>query len=267
VPGAGNPQAYNRYAYTLNNPLKYIDPSGHCSLNGHQMPDTDAACGWASNNQGSLSGNGNGQFNTSVLVGVSSSFSPAANPDFVQNGQEGTCAGCSVEPNLPQGSGAIANGAAVIGDGLTGVLSTLAMNAQDIPVYVNYTTNPDGSISVSSLTVDNTQTGADVSVMIVQFSISGDAQWCYSGNPCIVNAPYVYTVQANPNPSYLPSNINAPGIGVLTGPFSTQTVLLTPSGYPNNPSNTFTNEFTITVTLGNSLTGGLFNQISTTIQP
>ncbi len=29
VPGAGNPQALNRYAYTLNNPLKYIDASGH----------------------------------------------------------------------------------------------------------------------------------------------------------------------------------------------------------------------------------------------
>jgi len=31
VPGAGNPQALNRYSYTLNNPLKYIDPSGHVS--------------------------------------------------------------------------------------------------------------------------------------------------------------------------------------------------------------------------------------------
>jgi len=29
VPGAGNPQAYNRYSYVLNNPLMYIDPSGH----------------------------------------------------------------------------------------------------------------------------------------------------------------------------------------------------------------------------------------------
>ena len=29
VPGAGNPQAYDRYAYTLNNPLRYTDPSGH----------------------------------------------------------------------------------------------------------------------------------------------------------------------------------------------------------------------------------------------
>ena len=30
VPSPGNPQSLNRYAYTLNNPLKYIDPSGHC---------------------------------------------------------------------------------------------------------------------------------------------------------------------------------------------------------------------------------------------
>jgi len=26
----GNPQALNRYAYVLNNPLWYADPSGHC---------------------------------------------------------------------------------------------------------------------------------------------------------------------------------------------------------------------------------------------
>ncbi|MBA3533070.1 MAG: hypothetical protein H0T73_14190 [Ardenticatenales bacterium] len=30
VPEAGNPQAFNRYAYTYNNPIKYTDPSGHC---------------------------------------------------------------------------------------------------------------------------------------------------------------------------------------------------------------------------------------------
>ncbi|GAB4578180.1 MAG: hypothetical protein Fur0022_09140 [Anaerolineales bacterium] len=29
VPGAGNPLAWDRYAYTLNNPLRYIDPTGH----------------------------------------------------------------------------------------------------------------------------------------------------------------------------------------------------------------------------------------------
>jgi len=29
VPGAGNPQALNRYAYVFNNALRYVDPSGH----------------------------------------------------------------------------------------------------------------------------------------------------------------------------------------------------------------------------------------------
>ncbi len=29
VPDPGNPQSLNRYAYTLNNPLRYTDPSGH----------------------------------------------------------------------------------------------------------------------------------------------------------------------------------------------------------------------------------------------
>ena len=29
MPGAGNPQALNRYAYTLGNPVRYTDPSGH----------------------------------------------------------------------------------------------------------------------------------------------------------------------------------------------------------------------------------------------
>jgi hypothetical protein len=31
VPGAGNSQAFDRYAYVLNNPLKYPDPSGYFS--------------------------------------------------------------------------------------------------------------------------------------------------------------------------------------------------------------------------------------------
>lgn len=32
VPSPGNPQALNRYAYTLNNPVKYVDPSEHIFL-------------------------------------------------------------------------------------------------------------------------------------------------------------------------------------------------------------------------------------------
>jgi hypothetical protein len=31
VPGAGNPQAFNRYSYGSNNPIRYSDPTGHCA--------------------------------------------------------------------------------------------------------------------------------------------------------------------------------------------------------------------------------------------
>jgi hypothetical protein len=31
VPGTGNPQAFDRFAYGLNNPIRYNDPSGHCA--------------------------------------------------------------------------------------------------------------------------------------------------------------------------------------------------------------------------------------------
>ncbi len=41
MPGAGNPQAWNRYAYTLYNPLRYIDPSGHQVGNSSDDPILD----------------------------------------------------------------------------------------------------------------------------------------------------------------------------------------------------------------------------------
>jgi hypothetical protein len=31
VPSPGNPQSLNRYSYGLNNPLKYVDPTGHAA--------------------------------------------------------------------------------------------------------------------------------------------------------------------------------------------------------------------------------------------
>ena len=33
IPSPSNPQSFNRYTYCLNNPLKYIDPSGHDIMN------------------------------------------------------------------------------------------------------------------------------------------------------------------------------------------------------------------------------------------
>jgi len=63
-------QGLDRYAYANNAPVKYIDPSGHCSLNGHWMPNSNSACQWASSNQGSLNGNGNGGYGCSANSSV-----------------------------------------------------------------------------------------------------------------------------------------------------------------------------------------------------
>jgi hypothetical protein len=45
VPGAGNPQALNRYAMVFNNPLKYTDPSGHDPDNSSCSYDAWIGCG------------------------------------------------------------------------------------------------------------------------------------------------------------------------------------------------------------------------------
>ena len=44
VPGAANPQAWNRYSYVLNNPIRYNDPTGHmCSDPEDPSPSCDSS--------------------------------------------------------------------------------------------------------------------------------------------------------------------------------------------------------------------------------
>ncbi|MEZ4864107.1 MAG: RHS repeat-associated core domain-containing protein [Caldilineaceae bacterium] len=44
VPNPGDTQSFDRYAYTLNNPLKYSDPSGHEPLDPSNYPCSYVAC-------------------------------------------------------------------------------------------------------------------------------------------------------------------------------------------------------------------------------
>jgi len=45
VPETGNPQSFNRYSYTYNNPIKYCDPLGHCAISSDGKPDpSDQKC-------------------------------------------------------------------------------------------------------------------------------------------------------------------------------------------------------------------------------
>jgi RHS repeat-associated protein len=46
VPDKENPQAYNRYSYVANNPLKYVDPDGHCWGVASFIRDWNVSTSW-----------------------------------------------------------------------------------------------------------------------------------------------------------------------------------------------------------------------------
>src|SRR5439155_11422230 len=60
VPGAGNPQALNRYSYVLNNPLRDTDPTGHGAMIDPIFPGGDEGGGGSGGGGPSSSGAGDG---------------------------------------------------------------------------------------------------------------------------------------------------------------------------------------------------------------
>jgi len=63
VPSVANPQAWDRYAYTLNNPIRYNDPTGH-----RNCEEDDYDCPGSSYSAGGNSNNGNGGNNGGGLI-------------------------------------------------------------------------------------------------------------------------------------------------------------------------------------------------------
>ena len=84
---ARNPQTLNGYTYTLNNPLKYIDPSGNSieGPDGELYRDTDAALRAAENS--SLAGEGTAGDQSTEKIGVGYEAPTSDNPfghSFIQ---------------------------------------------------------------------------------------------------------------------------------------------------------------------------------------
>jgi RHS repeat-associated protein len=48
IPNPANPQAFNRYTYCLNNPLKYVDPTGYWGEALGKAPETNGSLGYTS---------------------------------------------------------------------------------------------------------------------------------------------------------------------------------------------------------------------------
>lgn len=84
VPDPSNPQAYNRYSYGYNNPVKYNDPSGHIACDFEHLPSEghcDSNGGWVPELDAHLSVEENlGIINTSVhVVAMPQGVDPAVN--------------------------------------------------------------------------------------------------------------------------------------------------------------------------------------------
>jgi len=94
VPGAGNPAAFNRYAYGRNNPLRFVDPSGHAVAspddNGATPGINDWPCGIENDCQMDWNNNAASRFGAGVLDEIGDALkgffglaSAAANPASV----------------------------------------------------------------------------------------------------------------------------------------------------------------------------------------
>jgi len=192
-----------------------------------------------------------------INVGISPDI-PSTGGTYAEFAQEGSCGGCSIEPevNCPQ---CVATEIAIW------IKNNSAANGQAIPIAANIVKNANGSVSVPSLIIDNRNTGATISVVQVYFSVTGNNIPCMIPSGCLAPGSYGYEVQ--PTVGYYSTSTKLPGIGVVIEPISMGIVGLTPSGYPNNQTNTFNRNFEIVVILGNSETGDVFKPIFVSVQP
>jgi RHS repeat-associated protein len=279
IPGAGNPQAWNRYSYVVNSPVMFRDPSGHRACGDGEAIDCDGKAhntgkivkpvnrgkdrsGPVYNQNGVDSG-----YTTVPLGGV-----PATQPYSTANygDIDNSCASqCSMEPEMKNGdpSGPVS----LVNDILAAGLNAKAIyDDHVISVYAAYLQTPSG-IQINSIYINNNNGGRPVSVLSVDFSTRERTSPPCSTGACLYKgdgAPYGVV----PRPSihhegdYIGLGVAGPGLAPMG---LTTRIPLVPSGNPYNPNNSFAwyTETTINVKLAYTDTGSAWPPISYTFEP
>jgi len=167
VPGVGDSQGWNRYSYVRNSPIRFSDPDGHeakdrCDYYGGvncHTPSTPISIPISKGSKWSSS-----NVSTTSAQEVSGSL-PYTQISYGTQAEESGCGNCGMEP---EGSG-WTTAFGLINDALIGDLNNrAAKDLNRIYVRVNFVKNPDSSIHIPSLSIENGSNG-QISIMTCFF--------------------------------------------------------------------------------------------------
>jgi RHS repeat-associated protein len=221
IPQAQGVQAWDRYAYSNNNPVRFNDPSGHMldSGGGTSCNDKIEKC----------------SITYTILVGAHNDI-----PPYVPGANDSTCYDCPSE-------GQFKTPAKYSIPDLANELATAIRDYESrngkpaIFTFFTYDESSDGTINAESLTIFN-KSNRDISVQIVQFNAKPEV--CQDSS-CMNMTLGTQTYGVN-HPVYNTPTASPPGLGVIPER-SFSTISLTPSGYPGNQTNTWTQSYDVTL--------------------
>ncbi len=178
IPQPGDSQAWDRHAYALNNPIKYIDPTGHSSSSAIHDSDGDAQCNDPDHcvdarGMSILSKSSKNVSVSRVRIGARAAFQPSRTGPYSGEPIDNTCFNCSSEPKLSGTAAGVAAGPDVFNTvGTTAINLMAAYGPEAIFLYAYQADYSNGNLAVNSLEVINT-TGANLSVVRAGFVVSG----------------------------------------------------------------------------------------------
>jgi len=262
IPQPGDSQAWDRYAYALNNPIKYIDPTGHSSSSAIHDSDGDAQCNDPDHcvdarGMSILSKSSKNVSVSRVRIGARAAFQPSRTGPYSGEPIDNTCDNCSSEPKLSGMAAGIAAGPDVLNFAGATALNILSNSGPDaIFIYSYQAEYSNGNVAVDTLEVVNT-TKLDVSVINTTFNVSGSP---FCNGTCINPGTGSYRVV--PGPSIRPNDGGYYGLGTVEGD-SRGYISLTPGG-GNRPSNLFYpyQHVTMYVSVVNTDTGNRWSPIT-----